>query len=74
MTDDAVTPRDVAAAARLADLALPDDRLAAVASLLSAWIPNANALSRRMQASNLDSLVPSVVFLQTGIDSEENVQ
>lgn len=72
MTHDAVTPRDVAAAARLADLTLPDERVAAVADLLSSWVPAANALSRRMQAGDLDGLVPSVVFLQTGIDSKEN--
>lgn len=73
MTHDAVTPRDVAATARLAGLVLPDERLAAVAGLLSKWVPHANALSRRMQASDLDGLMPSVVFLQTGIDSKETV-
>lgn len=74
MTGDAVTPLDVAATARLADLPLSEDRMVEVAGLLSAWVPEANALSRRMQAPELDGLMPSVVFTQPGVDNEENAQ
>ena len=74
MVDRAVTQRDVTALARLAGLPLPEDRTAEVAELLSAWIPGANALSKRMQASELDGLSPSVVFIQPALDNEENAQ
>lgn len=63
MTDGpAVTPETVRAAAILAGLPLPDDRSAAVADLLSAWIPPANALSTRMQTEDLRPVIPTTTF------------
>ena len=67
----AVTVADVQATARLADLPLSDERAAAVAGLLSAWVPPANALSARMRAVDLDRLMPAVVFAQTDVPNEE---
>ncbi|MDL5156085.1 hypothetical protein [Actinomycetospora termitidis] len=59
-----VTAGTVAAAATLAGLPLDEGRAAAVAALLSAWIPDANALSTRMQAESLRPLMPATVFGQ----------
>ncbi|MEJ2865545.1 hypothetical protein [Actinomycetospora flava] len=57
MNADAVT-----AAAVLAGLPLGEDRAAAVADLLGAWVPAANALSARMQAEEVRDLAPATVF------------
>jgi hypothetical protein len=57
-----VTPDTIKAAAPLADLALSDDRAAAVAGLLAVWVPAANALSTRMQAEDLRGLTPATTF------------
>lgn len=59
-----VTAESVAAAARLAGLPLGEDRAAVVAELLGAWVPAANALSTRMQASSVRPLMPATVFGQ----------
>jgi hypothetical protein len=59
---DPVTPRAVRSAAALADLDLTGERADRVAALLSAWVPAAQALSRRMQAEDLRDLVPVTVF------------
>lgn len=59
-----ITQQSVQAAAVLADLRLSEERAAAVAGLLAAWVPAANVLSTRMQSSDLDGLMPAVVFTQ----------
>lgn len=62
--DGPITTETVAAAAVLAGLPLTEDRAAAVAGLLAAWVPAANALSERMQAEAVRPLVPTTVFGQ----------
>lgn len=62
--DGRITTETVSAAAVLAGLPLAEDRAAAVADLLGAWIPAADALSARMQTEALRPLVPTTVFGQ----------
>ena len=45
-----------------ADLPLPPEREAAVASVLTAWLDDANDLSRKMSASQYRTLVPATVL------------
>lgn len=53
---------DMAALARCAALNLSAERLAAVEAILSAWIPAANELSRKMSEPAYQSLMPVTVF------------
>ena len=61
-----VTPDDVGAAAALAGLPLDEDRATAVAGLLAAWIPAANALSARMRDESARDVVPATLFGPAG--------
>ncbi|GAA4916356.1 hypothetical protein EV188_104482 [Actinomycetospora succinea] len=60
----AVSPDGVVAAAALAGLPLDEDHAAAIAALLGAWVPAANALSTRMQAESVRDVAPATVFGQ----------
>jgi hypothetical protein len=53
---------DVTALARCAALDLSPERLAAVEAILSAWIPAANELSRKMSEPAHQVLMPVTVF------------
>jgi|GEM_PF-1630620 len=53
---------DVRVLARTANLPLGDDRLEGVVSLLNAWLPAANALSRKMSAAEHRVLLPITVL------------
>jgi len=53
---------DVAALARQAALPLEAARIAAVHAVLAAWLPDANALSRKMSDPAHQALVPVTVF------------
>ncbi|MGD9527678.1 hypothetical protein [Pseudonocardia sp.] len=64
MNDDEITTESVRRLAAFAALPLPEARLAPLADLLRQWIPAANALSSRMQADDLRSSMPAVVFTQ----------
>lgn len=48
--------------ARCAELPLPAQRETAVATILDAWLPDANALSHKMSAAEHRDLVPATVF------------
>lgn len=48
--------------AACAELPLPAHREAAVAAILDAWLPDANALSHKMSAAEHRDLVPATVF------------
>ena len=48
--------------AAYAALPLQPDRQANVAAILSAWIPNANALSTKMSAAQYQNLIPATLF------------
>lgn len=67
-----VTPEQVRTLAQLADLALEDERLSAAAELLTAWVPAANELSRKMSVAEYDALMPITVLVhpQTGENLE----
>ena len=52
--------------ARCARLPLPADREAAVATILDAWLPDANALSEKMSMPAHRDLVPATVFTHPG--------
>ncbi len=66
-----VTPETIRASAEHAGLALGDDRVAALAGLLGAWLPMANALSQRMQAADLQALMPVTVLNHPAADGGE---
>jgi hypothetical protein len=57
-----VTEASIRASAAHADLPLTAERAASVTALLAAWLPAANALSERMQAAELQALMPAVTF------------
>lgn len=52
--------------ARCARLPLPAEREAAVAAILDAWLPAANALSEKMSMAAHRDLVPATVFTHPG--------
>lgn len=52
----------VAALAAVADLPLSEERCAAVQDVLAAWVPDANALSRKMSAREYWTVTPATVF------------
>ena len=52
----------IALLAAHASLSLSPDRLAAVESVLAAWLPAANELSRKMSAPVHQALMPVTVF------------
>ncbi|WP_426241616.1 hypothetical protein [Nocardioides sp. LHG3406-4] len=68
---DAISHDQVRALADAADLPLGDDRLAPMAELLSAWLPAANELSRKMSQPEHDRLMPITVFTQPHTDGQE---
>lgn len=55
---------DVAALAAAAGLPLSAPRLAAVSAVLTAWLPDANALSRKMSDAAYRDLAPITAFMQ----------
>lgn len=59
---------DVRALSSTAGLPLATDRVPAAAELLSAWVPAANELSRKMSSAEYLALMPIAVFThpQTG--------
>lgn len=69
VTDDRV--RDLAL---YAELPLAADRQSAVAAILSAWIPDANALSKKMSSGAYQTLVPATVFSHPSASGEESSQ
>ena len=62
MSPTTVTEASIRASAEHADLPLTAERAAAVTALLAAWLPAANALSERMQAAELQALMPAITF------------
>lgn len=57
-----IDPEWVRTLAKYADLPLATDREPAVAQILAAWIPEANALSRKMSAPEYQSFTPGTIF------------
>lgn len=72
MSDATMTSEARARAlSRYADLPLASGREAALAAILDAWIPDANALSRKMSAPEHRDLVPATMFAHPGLDDGE---
>ncbi len=65
---DEITEKEVEVFERLADLELKAERRAAVAGILSVWVPAANELSRKMAESRRRALAPNVRFTHPGAD------
>lgn len=57
-----ITQSQVRTLAAVASLPLTEDRLKGAAELLSAWVPAANELSRKMSAAEYDGLMPITVL------------
>lgn len=60
---ESISPDEVRTLAATADLPLEETRLASVAELLSAWLPAANELSRKMSAEEYLELTPITVLV-----------
>jgi len=56
------TAKEVEVFEQLADLPLKSERRAAVASILSVWVPAANELSRKMSEPQHRAITPNVRF------------
>ena len=66
-----ITLEHVRDLALFAALSLSKEREAAVAAILNAWVPDANALSKKMSAAMYQTLVPATVFAHPGtVDGE----
>jgi hypothetical protein len=65
---DEITEKEVEVFERLADLKLKAERRAAVAGILSVWVPAANELSRKMAEPRHRALAPNVRFIHPGAD------
>ena len=59
------------ALATFAELPLPPGRQTAAASILAAWVPSANELSRKMSAPTYQHLVPATVFTHPACVDDE---
>lgn len=69
---ESVDREEVRVLAEVAELPLADDRLSPVAELLSAWLPAANELSRKMSAAEHQELMPITVLVhQQSTESKE---
>ena len=65
-----LTAKEVEVFERLADLPLKAERRAAVAGILSVWVPAANELSRKMAEPQHRALTPNVRFTHPGAEEE----
>ncbi len=71
LPDPEITVDQVRDLAAHAALPLAKSREAAVAAILNAWVPDANALSRKMSAASHQSLLPVTVFVHPGAPEAE---
>jgi len=62
---------DIPALAQAADLPLTPERQAAATAILAAWLPAANALSRKMSAPEHQALMPVTTFSHPPEPSQE---
>ena len=62
------TAKEIEVFERLADLPLKAQRRAAVAAILSVWVPAANELSRKMAEPQHRALTPNVRFTHPGAE------
>ncbi len=57
--------------ARVADLALGDERLGLIAPQLDAWLAAANELSRKLEADEHRAVLPITVFRHPTVEGRE---
>lgn len=57
--------------ARVADLALGDERLGLIAQQLDAWLAAANELSRKLEADEHRAVLPITVFRHPTVEGRE---
>ena len=62
------TAKEIEVFELLADLPLKAERRAAVAGILSVWVPAANELSRKMAESQHRALTPNLRFTHPGVE------
>lgn len=60
---ESITPDEVRTLAATADLPWEESRLGSAAELLSAWLPAANELSRKMSAEKYLEITPITVLV-----------
>ncbi|HZH08270.1 MAG TPA: hypothetical protein VEY69_16500 [Lautropia sp.] len=69
--ESAVSPETLRALASYADLPLAAGREEPVAAVLGAWLPDVNALSRKMSAPEHQDLAPATTFIHPSVDDRE---
>ena len=65
--DGSISPDEARTLAASAALPLDETRLVAVAELLSAWLPAANELSRKMSAEEFLEVTPITVLVHPDV-------
>jgi hypothetical protein len=71
MSDSGISPQALRMLAAYADLPLAAGREAAVAAVLGAWLPDVDALSRKMSAPEHQELTPATTFIHPSVDEAE---
>ncbi|MDT5081693.1 MAG: hypothetical protein QOJ80_6330 [Mycobacterium sp.] len=70
VSEPLIKVEDVRLLARIAQLPLDPERESRVANLLSAWLPDANALSAKMSAPEFREGLPITLFTHPGLREE----
>jgi len=70
---DPIVPDTIRTLAAFADLPLSPGREAAVTPVLRAWLADANALSRKMSASEYCALTPVTIFSHPPTEDSEGI-
>lgn len=71
MSDGSISPQVLRVLADYADLPLAPGREQVVAAVLGAWLPDVNALSRKMSAPEHQELAPATTFIHPGFEEGE---
>jgi hypothetical protein len=71
MNDPIMSLQALRALAAYADLPLAEGREEAVAAVLGAWLPDINALSRKMSAPEHQDLAPATTFIHPSFEDGE---
>ena len=70
VSEPLIQVEDVRLLARIAQLPLDPERAAQLADLLSAWLPDANALSAKMSAPEYRDALPITLFAHPDLREE----
>jgi hypothetical protein len=71
ISDPQISPQALRTLAAYADLPLAARREEAVAAVLGAWLPEVNALSRKMSSPEHQALAPATTFIHPGVEDGE---